>query len=119
MSNPRQFTADEIALMRHAYEGVLAPSSVARAINASVATVRRYWVAAGWDVDQPLPPPAIVPPNSRWTPIAYTTGRGEWRQYDDAPLTIAAAQAAVDAGRGWLMQRRTSRGFDLVWQGRR
>lgn len=120
---PREYTADEIALMRHAFDGTLALGVAAMTVGVSEHTVRRYWRDAGWNAAEATPPPHEVPANSVWTPIAHTAWAEAgtwrvWREYDDAPIGIDAALAADAAGRGWVMHRRTAAGHDLVWKAR-
>lgn len=111
----RTYTHDEIALMRHAFDGHLSVNAAAITVGVSPETVRRYWRQMEWDRG-PKMPAAEVPENSIWTPIARTTRDGAWVACEGAPISVAAAHEAAFRKRGWLMQRRTENGFDLVWK---
>ena len=120
---PREYTDDEISLMRHAFDGTLSLGAAAMSVGIAPEPVRRYWRSAGWDGPGITPPPHDVPANSVWTPIARTAWAEPgtwrvWREYDGAPISIAVALAMDGAGRGWVMHRRTATGHDLVWKAR-
>lgn len=123
MSNytpPREFTADEDALVKAWVDGLVPCKRVAEAIGCSPPTVRFRARRLGL-TQAKLPTPAtfergeMVGHGSAWVPIAHND-RGKWKPLDGAPVTRAEAADMVAAGIATTAQKKIDGGWDLMFK---
>jgi hypothetical protein len=116
---PREFTADEDALVRQWVDGIARCKDVAAAVGCSMPTIRFRARRLGWTTPKALPvhdkPDAMPRPADPFIPIAHKSGR-YWFPYVGAPVTVDDAQRMVAAGIATTAQKKIDGGWDLMFK---